>query len=125
MALTMSPVLNPFTFLSPLADVRGKPYLSGRHICLDPCPVAVMSKGTMFFTISISGVLLPTLAASSQWVFCKSLVVLLHLVKPPDPHSIGNPVALSRSKSVHRVLFTAAASFNGCFDCDWIRFNTS
>src|SRR6266498_4566658 len=34
-ALTRSPVRKPLTLRDALADVRGKPYLSIRHICLD------------------------------------------------------------------------------------------
>jgi hypothetical protein len=47
--------------------------------------------------LNISGVLFPTLAASSQWVFGRFRVVRLNFVKPPLPHSTGSPLAFSRS----------------------------
>src|SRR6266581_5503378 len=63
-AFTMSPVLKPCLGCFSLGSVRGKPYLFIRHICLHPCPLAVMSSGYTLSTCIVSGVLLPTQAAS-------------------------------------------------------------
>ena len=39
-ALAISPVWKPLTIFEALADVLGNPYLSTRHICLEPRPLA-------------------------------------------------------------------------------------
>jgi hypothetical protein len=124
-ALTRSPVWKPLTVRAPLAEVRGKPKRSIRHICRFPCPVALMSKGTTSLVLICSGVLLPTQEASSQWALGRSLMVRLYFVNPPDPHSTGKPNALSRSYNAYRVALTAEASLSGALACDRIRFKTS
>src|SRR5215475_2862008 len=90
-ARTRSPVWKPLTFFAPLGLEQGKPSSSTLHFCLLPCPVAVISWGTMSSSLSIAGVLLPTQAASIQCCFGKLLCVRWYFVKPPDPHSSGKP----------------------------------
>src|SRR5205809_884288 len=51
----------------------------------------------------VSGVLLPTHAASHQWVLGNPCWVRWYFVKPPLPHSTGTPNAVSRSYNAHRV----------------------
>src|SRR5437762_1601476 len=102
----MSPVRKPCLNFFALGLVRGNPYLSIKHICLHPCPYAVMRKGTISQIRRSSGVLLPTHAASSQWVLGSSLAVRLNFVRPPEPHSIGRPNAFNRSNNAKRVAFT-------------------
>src|SRR3954468_14573858 len=102
-------------FFAPLEKVRGKPYLFILHICLQPCPLAVISRGTTRAMLICSGVLLPTQAASIQGSLASALLTRLNFVSPPDPHSTGKPRSLRRVNNVHRVAFTAAASFNGAF----------
>src|SRR5258706_15979991 len=124
-AFTRSPLWKPKTSLACFGPVRGKPCLLIKHICLLPCPCAVMRKGTTALLSSCSGVLSPTQAASLQWSFGSPRMVLFHLVRPPDPHSTGKPNALSCSKSNQRVLLTAAASLSGALICARMRCNTS
>src|SRR5712691_8427734 len=112
---TMSPVWNPLTRLAAFGPVRGKPHLFMRHICREPCPLAVMSKGVIPLAQSESGVLLPTHAASIQCALESPRWIRLYLVSPPLPHSIGSPNVLSLSKRTQRVVFTAAASRSGAF----------
>src|SRR5690242_5150554 len=88
-ARTISPVWKPLTLLACLGPVRGKPCLSILHFWRDPCPVAVMSKGTIPCTWRLSGVLSPTQAASSQCVLGSPRRLRLYLVRPPLPHSMG------------------------------------
>jgi len=71
-ALTMSPVLNPKWTFCWEQYLDGNPNLLLRHCCLVPCSFVVISKGWITSMISFSGVDLPTLAASNQWVFGKS-----------------------------------------------------
>src|SRR5215467_3612871 len=52
---------------------------------------------------------------STQCVFGSPRFVLLNLVRPPDPVSIGRSRAFKRLKSAHLVALTAAASFKGAF----------
>ena|SRR5947209_1925003 len=125
MAFTISPVLNPCVGCCSLGAVRGKPYLFIKHICLEPCPYAVIDSGTTPAVLMHSGVLLPTHAASNQWVFGSSLVLRLYLVSPPEPHSIGKPKTCKRLNSSQRVVLTAAASFSGAFACARIFFRRS
>src|SRR5712691_10591691 len=96
-ARTMSPVWNPLTRLAAFGPVRGKPHLFMRHICREPCPLAVMSRGVTPLTRSVSGVLLPTQAASVQCALGNPRWTRLYLVNPPLPHSIGSPIVLSLS----------------------------
>ena len=109
-ARTMSPVWKPFTRLACLGPVRGKPYLSMRHICRVPEPVAVMSSGTTPWTKRQGGVLLPTQAASIQCVLSSPCVTRLNLVTPALPHSSGSPKACKRWCSSHLTVLTAVAS---------------
>src|SRR5205807_10243310 len=67
--------------------------------------------------LSRSGVLLPTQAASTQWIFGSSLVLRLYFVSPPDPHSIGSPRDSSLRNNSQRVAFTAVASLSGALAC--------
>jgi hypothetical protein len=55
------PVWKPFTRLACLGPVRGKPNLSMQHICRDPCPLAVMRRGTTPWMCMCSGVDAPTM----------------------------------------------------------------
>src|SRR5581483_3522774 len=91
----------------------GNPYVLTPHICLLPCPLALMSSGTTLATFKTSGVLAPTHAASIQGVFGNWRVIRLCFVRPPVPHSIGTSQVLSRSYSARRMVLTADASFNG------------
>src|SRR5437588_3128924 len=75
----------------------------------------MMANGRTPVTCKASGVDLPTHAASTQWVFGSSRVVRLYLVRPPEPHSTGNPSTSNRLNNCQRVAFTAAASLNGAF----------
>ena len=55
-------------------------------LLLLPCPVAVISRGTMPPSVSTAGVLLPTQAASIQCSFAKLLSVRLNFVaEAPRP----------------------------------------
>src|SRR2546423_2104240 len=65
----------------------------------------------------VSGVLLPTQAASIQCILGSSRIVRLYLVRPPEPCSIGNPRPRNRKYSSLRVALTAAVSFKGAFAC--------
>src|SRR5215467_521209 len=116
-APTRSPVRKPLTLLIALADVRGKPYLSIRRICLELCPVALTRSGLTLAVSIFSGVLFPTHAASIQCALGKPLCARLNFVNPPEPVSIGNPMPLRRLRSAHLVVLTAAASFSGFFAC--------
>src|SRR5260370_13166232 len=69
-----------------------------------------------------SGVLLPTQAASIQWVLDSSLVLRLYFVSPPEPHSIGNPRTSNLLNNSQRVALTADASLSGAFACARIFF---
>jgi hypothetical protein len=112
-ARTRSPALKPLTVRRPLADVRGNPYLSTRHIWRVLCPVALISSGLTPSVMTCAGVDFPTQAASIQWALGRSRTVRLYLVSPPDPVSTGSPKTFNCSNSAHRVAFNAAASFNG------------
>src|ERR1700730_14266332 len=92
-ALTISPVWKPLTFFAPLGFEQGKPISFTLHICLHPCPLAVMKKGVTSVTLRCPGVLFPVQATSTQCAFSSSLVKRLNFVKPPDPDSTGNPKA--------------------------------
>src|SRR5262249_31875560 len=69
---------------------------------------------------SVKGVLAPTQAASSQWALGRFLWARFHLVRPPVPTSTGSPVVTGLWYSAHRLAFTAAVSFKGCFAFCWI-----
>jgi hypothetical protein len=116
-ARTRSPALKPLTVRRPLADVRGNPYLSTRHIWRVLCPVALISSGIIPSTMICAGVDLPTQAASIQWALGSSRTLRLYLVRPPDPVSTGSPKPFNLSKRTHRVAFNAAAPFNGSLAC--------
>src|SRR5262249_53790384 len=98
----------------------GKPYLSVEHICREPWPVAFIDSGITFLASIVSGVLLPTHAASIQCVLGRPRFVRLNFVNPPDPVSTGRPSDFNRSNSAHLVALIAAASFNGRFARRWI-----
>src|SRR6266852_2064271 len=124
-ALTISPVWKPLTFLAPLGFEQGKPISLTLHMCLHPCPVAVISKGETPLTCKTSGVLWPTHDASSQCVLSKPLVTRLNLVSPPLPSSTGRPNACRRWHKCRRVVLTALASLNGAFAWARRRLSTS
>src|SRR2546421_6811521 len=115
MDLTISPVWKPLTFLAPFGLEQGKPIALTLHFCLLPCPVAVMSRGTTPATLSKKGVFLPTQAASIQCCFGRFLCVRLHLVRPPEPHSMGRSRFNRLSYKAQRVVLTAVASLRGAF----------
>src|SRR5689334_12875639 len=79
-ARTMSPVWNPLTRRAAFGPVRGKPRLSMRHICREPCPLALIARGTIPLAESITGVLLPTHAASIQCALGSPSFTRLYLV---------------------------------------------
>src|SRR5258706_447577 len=96
LARTISPVRKSCKNFFCLGLVRGKPNLFIKQSCLHPCPLAVIASGTICLIWSSSGVLLPTQQASNQCVLGKPRCVRLNFVKPPLPHSTGNPNAFSR-----------------------------
>ena len=61
--------------------------------------------------------LAPTHAASNQCVLGRPRVERLNLVRPPDPHSTGRPVAWSRRYNSQRVVLTTVASLSGALAC--------
>src|SRR5262245_32477525 len=62
-----------------------------------------MESGTTPIALMCSGVLFPTHAASSQWVLGSCCLLRLYLVRPPDPHSRGNPKPCNCLNNSHRV----------------------
>src|SRR5579884_770020 len=91
-ARTRSPVRNPCVKCLAFGAVRGNPKRSIKHICRQPCPLALICRGTILFASIASGVERPTQAASSQWAFDNPLCILLNFVSPPQPHSTGKRI---------------------------------
>jgi len=60
----ISPVWNPNRSFLLLLCARGKPYLSVRHICRNPRPIAIHMDTYLGSIVSLSGVLAPTQQAS-------------------------------------------------------------
>src|SRR5579883_2481731 len=86
-----------------------------------PRPVALISRGTTPAVCRCGGVEAPTAAASLQCVFGKANLMRLYFVNPPDPTSMGSPVALRRSNKHQRVTLTAVASLREALACMRIR----
>ena len=117
-AFTKSPVWNPIKNFKGGAWRIGKPCLLVPQRCRLPCPLAVISNGLMLRISNFSGVLLPTFAASPQWLLSIPLVTRLNLVRPPVPVSTGNLICCNLLYNSHRVVLTAAASFKGALAWD-------
>src|SRR5260370_19773726 len=114
-ARTRSPVVNPWTWLGPLALLQGNPNSSTLTFWRDCRPLASTSQGQTCWSPTCAGVEAPQRVASTQCAFERFLFCLFHLVRPPEPVSSGNPSVLSRSYIAHLVLFTTAASLRGLF----------